>query len=131
MKLLRGQFPKLDTRLSQSNEIASSLGFKPFVLGKMYHREEMISTARTTLAKCRFDSMKCLKGLNCLSEFDASKRKTNSSSTMMTDVADSFMYLVMDAKIKKDKKSLHWRKDNAIKIRKLGWVRMTEILRFK
>jgi phage terminase large subunit len=102
----RRQPPKLDTRLKQANEIAEKTGFNPFVLGRMYHREEMISKTREQIGKCRFDASKCAQGLNCLTDFDASKRKTNSNSTMMTDVADSFMYMAMDASTKKDRELL-------------------------
>jgi len=102
----RRQPPKLDTRLQQANEIALVLEFSPFVLGRMYHREEMISKAREQIKVCRFDSQLCRQGLNALLEFDASKRKTNSNSTMMTDVADSFMYLAMDARTGKDRELL-------------------------
>ena len=102
----RRQPPRLDTRLKQANDIANSLEFQSFSLGRMYHREEMIARAREVIAKCRFDADKCMQGLNCLADFDAGKRKTNSNSTMMTDAADSFMYLAMDAKTKKDQELL-------------------------
>tara|TARA_B110000503_G_C7148733_1_gene414156 strand:+ start:825 stop:2207 length:1383 start_codon:yes stop_codon:yes gene_type:complete len=103
----RRQPPKLDTRLAEANQIAAELNFSHFALGRMYHREGMISKARELLGKCRFDATKCQNGLNALSDYDASKRKTNSNSTMMTDVADSFCYLSMDAKTKKDRELLY------------------------
>lgn len=99
----RRQPPRLDTRLQQANEIAISMLFEPFLLGKMYHREEMISTARQLLYKCRFDAAKCQLAINALRDFDASKRSTHSNSNMQTDVADAFCYMAMDAKTKKDK----------------------------
>ncbi len=102
----RRQLPKLDTRLSEANEIAISMQFEPFILGRLYHREEMIGKAREILNKCRFDATKCLTGINALREFDASKRGSHSNSTMITDVADSFCYLSMDAKTAKDKELL-------------------------
>ena len=108
----RRQPPRLDTRLQQANEIAISLQFEPFSLGRMYHRDEMISKAREQLGKCRFDGVKCQQALNCLSDFSAAKRTTHSNSNMITDVADAFCYMAMDAKTKKDKKSLVTNFDN-------------------
>lgn len=110
----RRQPPRLDTRLQQANQIAIELSFAPFSLGRMYHREEMISKARQLIAKCRFDAIKCASGIKALADFDASKRKTNSNSTMMTDVADSFCYLAMDAKTKKDRDELDMNFDRRV-----------------
>lgn len=104
----RRQPPRLDTRLAQANEIAIELLFEPFALGRMYMRDQMISKAREQLARCRFDAVKCQKGLNCLIEFNATKRKSNSNSNIMTDVADSFCYLAMDAKTKKARELINF-----------------------
>ncbi len=102
----RRQPPRLDTRLQQANEMAINMQFEPFVLGRMYHREEMISKARELLAKCRFDAEKCTAALNALGQFNATKRTTYSNSNMTTDVADAFCYMAMDAKTKKDQQQV-------------------------
>ena len=102
----RRQLPTLDTRLSCANSIAAKLGFSAFKLGRRYMREEMVAKAREIIARCRFDQSKCSSGLNALREFDANKRGVHSNSNMITDVADAFCYLAMDAKTTKEQDSL-------------------------
>ncbi len=96
--MARRQMPTLDTRLEQASRIADKLGFEPFELGRKYLREEMISKARKLLETCRIDASKCQRGINGLYEFDAGQRKVHSSSSLATDIAESFCYLAMDAK---------------------------------
>lgn len=99
----RRAMPTLDTRLSQANEVAVNLGFEPFEVGKKYLREEMISKARNFLLSCRIDAEKCARGINGLFEFDARKRGVHSSSTMCTDIAESFCYMSMDVQTGKER----------------------------
>jgi len=94
----RRQFPVLDTRLSECNEVAKKLGFDPFHVGSRYQREEMVGKAREFLGHCRIDAHKCHVGIQGLYEFDASKRATHSTSTRVTDIAEAFCYMAMDAK---------------------------------
>jgi hypothetical protein len=103
----RRQMPTLDTRLSQANEIAEKLGFKPFDLGKKYLREEMIGKARDLLGRCRIDEGKCRAGINGLYEFDASKRGVHSSSSRATDIAESFCYMAMEVKTIKERDNMN------------------------
>jgi len=99
----RRQMPTLDTRLTQANEIAEKLGFKPFDLGKKYLRDEMITKARELLGVCKIDESKCRAGINGLFEFDASKRGVHSSSSRATDIAESFCYMAMDVRALKER----------------------------
>jgi len=101
------RWPVLDNRLQQANEIAESLGFAPFELGRSYNREASILQAQKLLTSsyCFIDEKKCREGINGLYEFEASKRKTHSSSTKCVDITDSFRYLAMDVKTGKEKES--------------------------
>jgi len=94
----RRQIVKLDTRLQSANERAKELGIIPFTLGKMYHREEMVTKARELIGKCKFDIKKCGQGLDALKRYNASERKTYTASSSSTDVADAFCYMAMDIK---------------------------------
>jgi hypothetical protein len=102
----RRQMPTLDTRLTQANEIAEKLCFKPFDLGKKYLREEMISKARQLLDICRIDENRCRAGINGLYEFDASKRGVHSSSSRATDIVESFCYMAMESWTLKQRESM-------------------------
>ena len=96
----RRQMPKLDTRLQGANEIAKELSLEPFSLGRMYHREEMVSKAREIIKICKFDVSKCATAIDGLKGYNASERKTYTASKYATDIADAFCYLAMDAKTK-------------------------------
>ena len=104
----RGQ-PTLDTRLQTANDIAASLGFKPFSLGRRYLREEMFAKGREIINICHFNKNKCQNALELLMKFEPSKRINNNvASTIETDVADSFCYMAMDAKTIKQKEREHY-----------------------
>lgn len=90
--------PKLDMRILEYNRIAKEYGLEAFEVGRRHSREALITQARQFLSSCRIDEHKCAGGISGLYEFDASKRKTHSSSTRATDITEAFCYMAIDAK---------------------------------